>query len=60
MRDLDAELRKRSGGEYSLDDVARQLSADGEPVSVERLRALSAELAGGPARSLMPELLGLE
>lgn len=57
MKSLDAELRKRSGGEFDLDDVARQLSMDGEPVSIERLRALAAGFAGGPVKSLAPERL---
>jgi len=60
MRDLDAELRERSDGKYSLDDVARQLAEDARPVSVERLRELSAGLAGGPVESLSPERLGRE
>jgi hypothetical protein len=60
MRDLDRELRDRSDGRYSLDDLARKLSEDGRPVSLKRLRALSAKLAGGPAESLSPERLGLD
>jgi hypothetical protein len=58
MRQLDAELRRRSGGERSLDDVARQLAEDGAPVSVERLRAISSELAGAPLDAISPERLG--
>ena len=60
MRDLDRELRERSDGRYTLDDLARQLSQDGRPVSLKRLRALSARLAGGPAQTLSPERLGLD
>lgn len=60
MQDLDAELRKRSGGAHSLDDVARQLAEDGRPVSLERLRELAAALAGGPAEALSPRRLGQE
>jgi hypothetical protein len=60
MRDLDTELRERSGGKYSLDDVARQLAEDARPVSVERLRELSVGLAGGPVESLSAARLGRE
>jgi hypothetical protein len=60
MRDLDREFRERSAGRYCLDDLARQLSEDGKPVSLKRLRALSAKLAGGPAESLSRERLGLD
>jgi len=57
MRELDAELRARSGGKVSLDDVARQLAEDGEPVSVERLREITARLVGAPLQSIAPERL---
>jgi hypothetical protein len=60
MRDLDRELRERSDGRYALDDLARQLVEDGRPVSIKRMRALAAGLAGGPAESLLPERLGLD
>ena len=60
MRDLDRELRERSDGRYALDDLARQLAEDGRPVSIKRMRALAAGLAGGPAESLLPERLGLD
>jgi len=59
MKALDEELRRRSGGKYSLDDVAGQLAADGSPVSLERLRSIAAGLAGGPVESLSPQALGL-
>jgi len=52
MRELDAELRERSGGRHSLDDVARQLAEDGEPVSVHRLRQISEKLVGAPLECL--------
>ena len=57
MRELDAELRARSKGKYSLDDLARQLAEDGRPVTTERLREIATELAGGPLHSLSPERL---
>jgi hypothetical protein len=57
MRALDAELRRRSQDQHSLDDVARTLAEDGAPVSVERLRRISAKLAGGPLEALSAENL---
>lgn len=57
MRALDAELRRRSDGKHSLDDVARTLAENGEPVSVARLRRASAALAGGPLEALSDERL---
>jgi hypothetical protein len=60
MRDLDAELRDRSGGAYNLDDVARQLAVDDRPVSLERLRELAGTLAGGPVEALSEQRLGME
>jgi hypothetical protein len=57
MRDLDAELRLRTGDKRSLDDVARRLSADSRPVSIKRLREVSAELAGAPLDAISPEKL---
>jgi predicted metalloprotease with PDZ domain len=58
IRELDAELRERSGGRHSLDDVARQLAEDGKPVTTERLREIAAQLAGAPVESISPERLG--
>lgn len=58
MRELDAELRERSGGKYSLDDVARQLAEDNRPVTEERLREVAVKLAGAPLESIAPERLG--
>lgn len=60
MRALDTEIRKRSGGAYSLDDVARQLAEDGRPASLERLRELAAQFAGGPLEALSPGRIGQE
>ncbi|MCU0989237.1 MAG: hypothetical protein MUE63_06565 [Xanthomonadales bacterium] len=57
MRALDAELRRRSDGKHSLDDVARTLAENGVPVSVERLRRASAALAGGPLDALSDKAL---
>ena len=57
MQALDAELRQRSNGRRSLDDVARTLAQNGEPVSLERLRKVSADLVDGPLESLSDERL---
>jgi hypothetical protein len=57
MRELDTELRDKSSARYSLDDVARQLVEDGEPVSLSRLRTLAEQLAGGPVLALSPQRL---
>jgi hypothetical protein len=58
MKDLDTELRRRSDGAHSLDDLARQLAEDGRPVSLKRLREGAAALAGGPVEALSPARLG--
>jgi hypothetical protein len=57
MRALDAELRERSDGKHSLDDVARALAEDGSPASTARLRRAAAALAGGPLEALSDEAL---
>ncbi len=57
MRDLDTELRLRTGDKRSLDDVARRLAGDGKPVSITRLREISAEVAGVPLDAISPEKL---
>jgi hypothetical protein len=57
VHQLDEELRQRSGGEFSLDDVARQLAEDAEPVSIERLREIAASLVGSPLESISQENL---
>lgn len=57
MQDLDAELRHRTHGRHSLDDVARQLAEDHKAVSLQRLRQIAEELAGGPLDSVSVETL---
>jgi predicted metalloprotease with PDZ domain len=57
MRALDAELRRRTDGKHSLDDVARAMAEDGSPVSTARLRRTSAALAGGPLEALSDKAL---
>jgi hypothetical protein len=51
FQDLDAEIRKASGGERSLDDVVRALMGEGR-VSPERLREVVHEIAGQESRVL--------
>jgi len=57
MHALDQELQRRSEGDYSLDDVARALAKNGEPVSLERLRKVAADLVGGPLEALSDQQL---
>ncbi|MCJ7557016.1 MAG: hypothetical protein MUP90_08900, partial [Gammaproteobacteria bacterium] len=52
MQALDAELREGSKNVYSLDEVVRRLSLEGEPVTLERLRQVSMDLVGKPLESL--------
>ncbi|MDP1699000.1 MAG: hypothetical protein Q8L45_14650 [Xanthomonadaceae bacterium] len=57
LADLDAELRKRSDGKRSLDDVVKQLRKRRQ-VSVQDLRAITADLLhGSPAKTLETPLL---
>ncbi len=60
MYETDRELRERTGGASSLDDVARKLAAANEPVSLERLRAITASIAGEPLDALQPDRIGIE
>jgi hypothetical protein len=52
LQDVDDELRALTGGKASLDDVARRFSEDGVPVSVDRLRQVTSQLAGKPLKAL--------
>ena len=52
MQALDTELKEGSKNVYSLDDVARRLSVEGEPVTLERLRQVSENLVGKPLIAL--------
>lgn len=52
FRDVDAEIRRASGGKASLDDLARRLAQEEDDVSLERLQKLAAEVAGRPLASL--------
>lgn len=55
--DLDAEIRERSDGSKSLDDVARALMRDGARVSTGDLRDAVQTIIGAPAKTLAPPLL---
>lgn len=58
MRALDREIREASGGEASIDDVARGLAEDRGKVTLARFRHLSEEAAGGPVKALDRDKLG--
>lgn len=55
--DLDAEIRERSDGRRSLDDVARALMRDGARVSTEDLREAAEKAIGAPSKVLRTPLL---
>jgi hypothetical protein len=48
----DAEIRRLTDGKHSLDDVAARLATDRGEVSLARLQAVAAEVAGQPLQSL--------
>ena len=52
LRAIDAEIRQASGGQRSLDDVARQLTNEGKPITNERFVVLATAAAGAPLRSM--------
>jgi hypothetical protein len=54
---LDQEIRLKSEGRYSIDDVARALAAAGQRVSYEQLDSLVTSLIGEPAAALRPDNL---
>ena len=53
LKAVDDEIRASSGGEHSLDDLARQLAGE-ETVSYEDLRERAERLAGAPVKALAP------
>lgn len=55
--DLDAEIRSRSHGRSSLDEVARALMRNGARVSSNDLRQAAEAAIGAPARTLQTPLL---
>lgn len=52
MRAVDQEIRKRTDGDKSLDDVMRALSEKEEPLGLEELRRVSEDVAGEPLDAL--------
>jgi len=52
LADMDAELRQRSNGKASLDDVVRALSERHQRVNLRALQQESERIAGGPLESL--------
>jgi hypothetical protein len=52
LRSIDAEIRRSSGGRRSLDDVARQLTSEGKPITFDRFRELATAAAGAPLPSM--------
>jgi hypothetical protein len=48
LRELDAELRRATGDQKSLDDVVRALVASREPISLAHFRAVAEGVAGVP------------
>ncbi|MEM7282537.1 MAG: hypothetical protein AAF438_13015, partial [Pseudomonadota bacterium] len=58
---LDKELRKKSGKEYSLDDVARTLAEEGGKVSLDQLRNIAESYVDEELKSLsVTALPGIE
>lgn len=52
LRAIDAEIRTSSDGKHSLDDVVRQLTEEGKPITNQRFRELAMSAAGGRLRSM--------
>lgn len=59
MQGLDQQLRQASKEVYSLDDVARRLSLDGDPVTLKRLRKICKDLVGKVPAALSDESVGV-
>ena len=57
LREVDAEIRERTGGRHGLDDVARELADRRGEVSLELLQELTTKIAGAPVRALDRERL---
>lgn len=57
LRDADTEIRSLTGNKASLDDVARELAANGGSVNLEKLQATAQKIAGKPLKSLDRALL---
>ncbi len=48
LRGIDRDIREKSGGAQSLDDVVRALAADDAPVTVQRFNALVSQMSAAP------------
>ena len=59
LRDLDEEIRELSGGEASLDDVARRLAHKGGEVTLEGLREIAEGIVGREVETLKAKNLPL-
>lgn len=57
MAELDAEIRKASGGRASLDDVLQALARHAGKLSVDEFRQVATEVAGTALKSLRPSRL---
>lgn len=57
MRQLDQEIRAATKGEACIDDIARKLAETRGKVTLKRLRSLTEEIIGYPAKSLAIENL---
>ncbi|MEX0976370.1 MAG: hypothetical protein WDZ50_04665 [Woeseia sp.] len=49
---LDAEIREKSAGRASLDDITRELASAGEKVTVSDFRTIAERIAGSPLSSI--------
>jgi hypothetical protein len=54
FRELDREIYRESGREWTLDEVVKRLVANRAPVDVERLRDAVESVLGKPAETLAP------
>jgi hypothetical protein len=52
FRELDREIRERTGGDGSLDEVLRRLARGGGPLDLDELRAAAGAVIGAPSRVL--------
>ncbi|HUO82207.1 MAG TPA: hypothetical protein VM616_05045 [Gammaproteobacteria bacterium] len=52
MRKVDEEIRDRTDGDRSLDDVAREIASLGDRITFDRFREIGEKVAGAPLRAL--------
>ncbi len=57
MAGVDAEIRAKSSGRASLDDITRELAGSREKITVADFRALAERVAGSPLASLKADKL---